>query len=73
MRAMNFHAIVKYVKEHYEPQRYMTLKLSALPTVIKQTIVFGRREGKSEAEILESIERLATKLENQIEEHGFNL
>lgn len=70
---MNFHTIVKYVKENYEPKRYMSLKLSALPTLIKKTILFGQQQGKTDREILESLNRLASKYEKQIEDNGFNL
>lgn len=70
---MNFHAILRHVQQTFDPTRYMTLKLSTLPTVIKRTIYFGRREGKSDTEILNSIERMATKFEKQIEENGFQL
>jgi hypothetical protein len=70
---MNFHAMLQYVKQKYEPTRYMTFRLSALPTIMKKTIDFGKREGKTDAEILESLEKLATKFEKQIAENGFNL
>lgn len=70
---MNFNVILNHVKNTFEPKRYMTFKLSTFPTLIRKTIDFGQREGKSDAEILESVEKLAKKFEKQIEETGFNL
>jgi hypothetical protein len=68
---MNFHSLVSYVKKHMDPQRFVVVKLSALPTMIKSII---KRQGvKTDAEVLEEIYQLASKYEKQIEETGFEL
>jgi hypothetical protein len=70
---MNIQSVLQYVRKTYDPKRYMNMKLSAFPTLVKRTIFFGQQEGKTDAQIIESLEKLATKFEKQIEETGFNV
>jgi len=68
---MNFHSLVQYVKNHMHPQRFMVLKLSAFPTMVKSMI--NHQGSKTDMEMLEEIYQMASKYEKQIEETGFEL